>query len=109
MRTAPHVTVNVVRAASPAGTETISGFVPLTVQLSATPESWTLCGPATRPANVTLPFVAIACARRPPPETAHPSGPSAGPVVLVTTMRLPTQGATSPPARRLAAARQDEP
>ena len=45
-------------AVPPAGTVTVRGFAPLTVQFEATPDSaieWSPAGPV----NVTLPFVAI--------------------------------------------------
>ena len=55
---AAQLTAKVVVAVPPAGTVTVRGFAPLTVQFEATPDSaieWSPAGPV----NVTLPFVAI--------------------------------------------------
>src|SRR5207249_6513522 len=54
---APHVAANVVVAAPPAGTVTVCGFAPPTVQSAATPDN----APGLAPGgavNVALPFVA---------------------------------------------------
>src|SRR6266513_520034 len=54
---APHVTVNVVVAAPPAGTVTVCGLASLTVQFALTPDSATGLAPAGA-VTLTLPFVA---------------------------------------------------
>ena len=51
------VTVNGAVAVPPAGTETVCGFEPLTVQFAARPESWTLWFPAASPINGTLALI----------------------------------------------------
>ena len=57
MRTLAQLTANAARAVSPAGTESVCGLAPITVQFSATPASSTRCGPDTRLSKVTLPLV----------------------------------------------------
>src|SRR5437867_4506273 len=54
----PHVTEKLVMGVPSAGTVTVRGFAPLTVQFEGTPDSATGWSPAG-PVNVTLPFVAI--------------------------------------------------
>ena len=53
------LTLNVVWAVPSDGTFTVRGFAPLTVQLLATPVSWTLWLPSARPLKVTWPLIPI--------------------------------------------------
>src|SRR5207244_11514664 len=70
---AAQVTEKVVVVVPPAGTVTVRGFAPPTVQLEATPDSaseWSPDGPV----KVTLPLVAIGWLNEPSIVTVYPSG-----------------------------------
>src|SRR3989442_10619643 len=63
-----HVTAKVVVAVPPAGTVTVRGFAPLTVQFQATPDSAIEWSPP-RPGNVTPPLGAVRWLAAPPAAT----------------------------------------
>src|SRR5436190_14660466 len=92
---APHVIANVVVAVPPAGTVTVCGFAPFTVQFAAIPDNATGLAPAGA-VKVTLPFVAIGWLVVPSMVTVYPAASRFAPVelrfepvVLVVTVKPP--------------------
>ena len=83
------VIAKLVSAVPSAGTATVRGFSPVTVQLPGTSPSCTGCGPTARLESVIVALEPIGCAFPPSTATVNPPEGRLAPVVPVVMARLP--------------------